>query len=328
MITLPRSTRWLWLSLLLIIALTVAGCTLPGAPAANPDAGTTDTGTTDTGSATGETAGGPITVASKDFTESFILGEMYAILLENAGFTVERKINLGGTPVVQQALLNEEVDLYPEYTGTGLLTVLQLPMMTDPEEVYTTVRAAYEEQFNLTWLAPAPMNNTQALAMTRARAEELGITTISEMAAQADQLVIAGPPEFSEREDGLPGLQRVYGDFTPLEVLPVDAGLRYQALLNGDADVVVAFGTDGEIAANDLVLLADDQGLWPPYQVAPVVRQAVLDANPAIADLLNQLAPFLTDEVMQGLNYEVSGNQREPADVAQEFLVAQGLVTE
>lgn len=328
MIMLPRSTRWLWLSLLLIIALTVAGCTLPGAPAANPDAGTTDTGTTDTGSATGETAGGPITVASKDFTESFILGEMYAILLENAGFTVERKINLGGTPVVQQALLNEEVDLYPEYTGTGLLTVLQLPMMTDPEEVYTTVRAAYEEQFNLTWLAPAPMNNTQALAMTRARAEELGITTISEMAAQADQLVIAGPPEFSEREDGLPGLQRVYGDFTPLEVLPVDAGLRYQALLNGDADVVVAFGTDGEIAANDLVLLADDQGLWPPYQVAPVVRQAVLDANPAIADLLNQLAPFLTDEVMQGLNYEVSGNQREPADVAQEFLVAQGLVTE
>lgn len=319
MVTMPTAIRWRWMSLLLIIALTVAGCNLPGAPA-----------TTDPSSApeASEAAGEPITVASKDFTESFILGEMYAMLLENAGFTVERKINLGGTPVVQQALLNEEVDLYPEYTGTGLLTVLQLPVMTDAEEVYTTVQAAYAEQFNLAWLAPAPMNNTQALAMTRARAEELGITTISEMAAQADQLVIAGPPEFSEREDGLPGLQRVYGDFTPREVLPVDAGLRYQALLNGDADVVVAFGTDGEIAANDLVLLTDDQGLWPPYQVAPVVRQAVLDANPAIADTLNQLAPLLTDEVMQGLNYEVSGNQREPAEVAHEFLVAQGLVTE
>lgn len=319
--TIPTATRWLWLSLLLIIALTMAGCNnFPGAPSAGTDS--------NSASAENEAAGGPITVASKDFTESFILGEMYAILLEQAGFTVERKINLGGTPVVQQALLNEEVDLYPEYTGTGLLTVLQLPVMTDPEEVYTTVQAAYAEQFNLTWLAPAPMNNTQALAMTRARAEELGITTISEMAAQADQLVIAGPPEFSEREDGLPGLQSAYGDFTPREVLAVDAGLRYQALLSGDADVVVAFGTDGEIAANDLLLLEDDQGLWPPYQVAPVVRQAVLDANPVIADTLNQLAPLLTDEVMQGLNYEVSGNQREPADVAHEFLVAQGLVTE
>lgn len=311
--------HWL-LTVGVIFALTLAGC-----QGLTPAGAGTDTNSTE-GST--ESSNAPVIVASKDFTEAFILGEMYALLLENGGYQVERKINLGGTPVVQQALINEEVDLYPEYTGTGLLTVLKLPVMTDPAEVYQAVKAGYEEQFNLTWLEPAPMNNTQALAITQARADELGITTITDMVAVADQLVMAAPPEFVEREDGYPGLQRVYGDFEFQEVLSVDAGLRYQALTTGEADIVVAFGTDGEIAANDLVLLQDDKGLWPPYQVAPVVRQAVLDANPEIADILNQLAPLLTDETMQQLNYEVSGNQREPADVAKEFLVSQGLITE
>lgn len=311
--------RYTWLFVLVaIFVLILSGCQ-----------GLAPTGAgTDTNSTANSTEGSnaPIVVASKDFTEEFILGEMYALLLENGGYQVERKINLGGTPVVQQALVNAEVDLYPEYTGTGLLTVLKLPVMTDPAEVFQAVKAGYEEQFKLTWLDPAPMNNTQALAMAKARATELGITTITEMAAVADQLVMAAPPEFVEREDGYPGLQRVYGDFEFKEVLSVDAGLRYQALLNNEADVVVAFGTDGEIVANDLVLLQDDKGLWPPYQVAPVVRQAVLDANPKIAEILNQLAPLLTNETMQKLNYEVSGNQREPADVAKEFLVGQGLI--
>jgi len=306
--------NWLF-TLVAIFVLTLAGC-----QGLVPSGAGTDS--------RAESSNATVIVASKDFTEEFILGEMYALLLENGGYQVERKINLGGTPVVQQALINEEVDLYPEYTGTGLLTVLKLPVMTDPAEVFQAVKAGYEEQFNLTWLEPAPMNNTQALGMTQARATELGITTITDMAAVADQLVMAAPPEFVEREDGYPGLQRVYGDFAFQEVLSIDAGLRYQALLNGEADIIVAFGTDGEIAANDLVLLQDDQGLWPPYQVAPVIRQAVLDANPEIAEILNQLAPLLTDETMQQLNYEVSGNQREPADVAKEFLVSQGLITE
>jgi osmoprotectant transport system substrate-binding protein len=269
-----------------------------------------------------------VTVASKDFTEQFILGEMYALLLEDAGFTVERKLNLGGTPVAHQALLDGEIDLYPEYTGTGLLTVLKLGVMSDPQAVFDTVKADYAEQFDLVWLEPAPMNNTQALAMTRDRAAELGITTFSDMVANADQLVLIGPPEFAEREDGVPGLQRVYGDFTFADFLTVDPGLRYQALLNGEADVVVAFGTDGELAAYDLLSLVDDKGLYPPYQVAPVVRQAALDANPEIAEVLNAVAPLLTDATMQRLNNEVSGNGREPADVAREFLIAEGLISE
>ncbi len=276
----------------------------------------------------GGNAGGDVTVrvGSKDFTEQFILGEMYALVLEEAGFTVERTMNLGATPVAQEALVNDELDVYPEYTGTGLLTVLGLPTSSDPQEVYDTVNQQYQEQFNLTWLEPAPMNNTQALAMERERAAELGITTISDMAAQAGDLTMVGPPEFQEREDGLPGIQAAYGNFELQEYIAVDPGLRYQALTGGEADVSVAFGTDGEIAAFDLVLLEDDQNLFPPYQVAPVVRQDILEANPGIADALNGLSPLLTDSVMQRLNFEVSGNQREPADVAREFLVEEGLI--
>jgi osmoprotectant transport system substrate-binding protein len=274
----------------------------------------------------GKQGAGPVRVGSKDFTEQYILGEMYALLLEEAGLNVERRLNLGGTPVAHQALLNNEIDLYPEYTGTGLLTVLKQPASSDREAVFQTVREMYEEQFDLTWLDPAPMNNTQALAMTRAGAEQYGIRTISDMAANAGSLVMAGPPEFQEREDGLPGLKKVYGDFELREYRSVDPGLRYQALTSGQADVVVAFGTDGEIAAHDLVVLEDDRGLFPPYQVAPLVRRAALEANPAIAEALNPLAPLLTDEVMRALNYEVSGNQREPAEVARAFLVEQGLI--
>lgn len=276
----------------------------------------------------GGSAGGNATirVASKDFTEQFILGHMYALVLENAGFTVERRLNLGGTPVVHEALLNGQVDLYPEYTGTGLLTVLKQEVMSDPAAVYQTVNEMYREQFDLVWLQPAPMNNTQALAMTRARAEDLGIRTISDMVARASELVMVGPPEFVEREDGLPGIKAVYGDFELRDYIAVDPGLRYQALTSGEADVAVAFGTDGEIAAFDLVVLEDDRNMFPPYQVAPVIRSEVLEANPGIEDVLNDLSARITNEVMQSLNYEVSGNQREPEEVAREWLQQQGLI--
>ncbi|MGG6241324.1 glycine betaine ABC transporter substrate-binding protein [Nodosilinea sp. AN01ver1] len=269
-----------------------------------------------------------VSVGSKDFTEQLIIGEMYALVLEENGFTVERKLNLGGTPVAQAAIESGEIDLYPEYTGTALLTVLKLPVSSDQQAVYDTVKQAYQDQFNLVWLDPSPMNNTQALAMTEERAAELDIRTISDFAAQASNLTLIGPPEFEVREDGLVGLQEAYGDFTLKSYKPVDAGLRYKGLVDGEADVAVAFGTDGEISAFNLVLLEDDKGLFPPYQVAPIVSQAALDANPGIADALNQVSPLLTDDVMRQLNYEVSGNQREPAEVAQEFLVDAGLISE
>lgn len=278
--------------------------------------------------ASGTGGGDVIRVGSKDFTEQLILGEIYALALEDAGYTVERKLNLGGTPVAQAALESGEIDLYPEYTGTGLLTVLKEPVNSDPEAVYETVSTQYQDQFNLVWLDPAPMNNTQALAMTQEKSRELGITTISDFAAQASDLVLIGPPEFEVREDGLPGLKSAYGDFQLKSYKAVDPGLRYKGLVDGEADVAVAFGTDGEISAFDLVILEDDQQLFPPYQVAPVVRQELLEANPEVADILNDLSPVITDEVMQGLNYQVTGEEREPEDVARDFLVEYGWLEE
>ncbi len=268
-----------------------------------------------------------LAVGSKDFPEQFILGEMYALVLEDAGFNVVRNLNLGATPVAQAALESGEIDLYPEYTGTGLLTVLGLPVDTDPQQVYELVARGYRETYNLIWLDPAPMNNTQALAMTRTGSQAYAITTISQMAAQASDLIMIGPDEFQEREDGLPGIKAHYGDFQLKAYKAVGTGAqRYQGLVRGDADVAVAFGTDGEISAYDLILLEDDKGLFPPYQVAPVVRQEILDAHPDIANALNALSPRLTTEVMQRLNYEVTGKQRDPGEVAREFLLAEQLI--
>ncbi len=241
---------------------------------------------------------GPVRIGSKDFTEQLILGEMYALLLENAGIATETQLNLGGTQVAQEALLAGEIDLYPEYTGTGLTVVLGMPIDAVaqatpvegmPEEsdtadtidqrVYDIVSEEYLEQFDLVWLDESAFNNTQALAVKRAFAEEQGVSTISELAEIAGDLTIVAPSDFVERPDGLQGLQEFYGmEFG--DVLSVAPGIRYQALEEDQAQVVLAFGTDGQVAGLDLVLLEDDKGLWPPYHVAPVVRNADADGQP------------------------------------------------
>jgi osmoprotectant transport system substrate-binding protein len=269
---------------------------------------------------------GAIRVGSKDFTEQFILGEMYALVLQDKGLKVERKLNLGGTPVAQAALQSGNIDLYPEYTGTGLLTVLKQPANSNQKQVFDTVSKTYKEKFNLVWLEPAPMNNNQTLVMTQEGSQKYGIKRISDLKAKASQLTLIGPPEFEAREDGLPGLKKAYGDFKLKKFIPADPGLRYKTLTTGQADVAVGFGTDGEISAFKLVVLEDDKKIFPPYQVAPVVRQEALEKNPGIRDALNTLAPKLTNETMQRLNYEVSSKQREPAEVAKEFLTKQGLI--
>ncbi len=269
---------------------------------------------------------GTIIIGSKDFTEQYIVAEMYALLLEDAGLTVERKFGLAGTPVAQAAITAGEIDLYPEYTGTGLLVVLKLPVNSDRQAVYDAVAKGYKEQFDPVWLDPAPMNNTQALAVTQEVAQQYNLRTMSALPGVASELIMIGPPEFDQREDGLPGIMKVYGDFQLKAYLPVEKGLRYKGLIEGDAQIVVAFGTDGEISANNLVVLEDDKGMFPPYQVAPVIRQAALDATPEIEDILNALTAKLNDATVRRLNNEVSGNLREPAEVAKEFLVQEGLL--
>jgi len=272
----------------------------------------------------------PVRIGSKNFTEAILVAEMYALALENAGIRVERKFNLGATPVAHTALVNGEIDLYPEYTSTGLLEVLKQAPIADAKGILEAVRKGYEEQFKLTWLEPSPFNNTNALAMTRQRAEELGIRTYSDLVARSGELKLGGPPEFPERED-TKGLMAAYG-FDPKFIgdnfVQLDTGaLRYEALTKGDIDVVVAFGTDGQINGLGLALLEDDKNYYPIYQIAPVIRQDTLAANPAIAETLNKLAPLLTNDVMSGLNWQVDGpEKKEIADVARAFLQQQGFI--
>jgi osmoprotectant transport system substrate-binding protein len=267
-----------------------------------------------------------VRIGSKNFTEQLLLGHMYALLLEQAGYRVDRKLNLGGTLLCHEALRAGEIHLYPEYTGTALLNMLKLDVMSDPKRVYDTVAGEYRSRWNLVWLDPAPMNNTQAIAVTRATAQRYGIATLSDMATKAGQLVLAAVPEFTERPDGLKGLQRVYGGFQFKSVRLVDYGIKYRALVGGQADVTVAFGTDGEIKGYDLLVVKDDKGLWPPYQVAPVVRADLLARSPDVATALNRVQPKLTDATMQELNWQVDGEKREAPEVARTFLVQQGLL--
>jgi osmoprotectant transport system substrate-binding protein len=263
-----------------------------------------------------------LAAGSKDFTEELILGELYAQTLEKRGLTVARKLNLGGTQVAMEALQRGDIDLYPEYTGTALVTELKLPPTSNSKKAYETVKAAYAQRYDLVWLEPAPENNTQALATTQAVAAKYGLRNLSQLSVAAPQLRLGSIPEFTKREDGLPGLQRAYGGFRFKDVKLFDIGLKYTALLAGDVDIVVAFGTDGQIAADNLVVFVDDKHFWPVYNVAPVVRKATLDKFPAVAPALNELQPLLTDTVMRGLNEQVDGEKREPADVAQAFLKA------
>jgi osmoprotectant transport system substrate-binding protein len=300
-------------------------------------------------------AEGPVLVGSKDFTEQFILGNLYLKVLENLGIEAEDKLNLGGTQIAQQALVNGDISLYPEYTGTALTEVLQLSVnevlqfaatpVSDTDAspvaspvssgnisqlVFDTVKRQYQDQFGLVWLERSPANNTQALAVKRSFSEENGITTISQLAAVAGDYTISAPADFPERQDGLLGLQQVYGEgFNDIEVLPVAPGLKYQALLDDEAQIVLAFGSVGQISGNDLVVLVDDKSLWPPYNVAPVVRQEVLDAHPEIEDAFNAVTTSLTDEILSGLNWQVDGDEKkEPADVAETYLKDNGFISE
>lgn len=314
-------------------ALTAAGLGLMGAP--------------HLAAAQGDT----VVVGSKDFTEQFIVANMYVKVLENAGKSVEEMLNLGGTQVAHQALVSGEISLYPEYTGTALTEVLGIPLselqggaatpvadaspVASPvsddlsQQVFDRVSDEYTSQFNVTWLERSPANNTQALAVKREFSEENGITTISQLAEVADQYMISAPADFPEREDGLLGLQNVYGGgFEDMEVLPVAPGLKYQALLDDEAQVVLAFGTDGQISGYDLVVLEDDLGLWPPYNLAPAVRMDVLEANQDLAELLNGVTTLLTDQVLSELNWRVDGDEKaDPADVAEQFLQDNGLLS-
>ncbi len=269
---------------------------------------------------------GIIRVGTKNFTEQLILGEMISQLItEQTELRVIPRFNLGGTMICHGALVAGEIDLYPEYTGTALTAVLNQPVIADPDSAYRVVQEAYQQQFDATWLEPLGFNNTYAITVRAEDASRNNWSRISDLGDRATDLRAGFTAEFVERADGYPGLRDAYGlEFA--DVRDLDPGLMYRAIQRGEVDVICAFATDGRIPTYDLQPLEDDAGYFPPYYAAPVVRNATLIAYPELRQVLRPLAGSLSDSTMQRLNHEVDEMQRDPADVAREFLVTRGFI--
>lgn len=268
-----------------------------------------------------------VVIASKPMAESYIVAEMMGQLIEaNSDIKVEYKMGIGGgTSNIQPAMEAGEIDMYPEYTGTGWLFVLKNDLVTDPEALYEGVKSQYQEKFNFIWLDRFGFNNTYALAIDKSKADSMGINSFSDLAAQSGSLVLGSEYDFYEREDGFPGLVAAYG-FNFKETKELDIGLKYKAIGEGQVDVINNFSTDGLLAEYDLKVLKDDKNFFPAYEAATVIRQETLDKYPELEAILNQLAGLISDEEMQQMNYYVEKENRDAGDVAAEFLKAKGLL--
>jgi len=261
-----------------------------------------------------------IVVGSKNFTEQVILGEILAQQIERRlGVPVERYLNLGGTLLAHEALVRGSIDLYPEYTGTALMAVLKRPPAGDPAAVLAEVRAAYEAQWKLAWLAPLGFNNTFAM-IVRGETERAGhLATLSD-AARGGPWRLGVGSEFQQREDGLPGLLKTYGLRMAGDPVTMDLGLLYSALDGRKVDMIAANSTDGAAAVRDVTILTDDRHYFPPYDCAIVAREETLGRYPGLRDVLEQLSGKLPVETMRRLNQEVDGERRPVAQVAGQFL--------
>jgi osmoprotectant transport system substrate-binding protein len=284
-------------------------------------------GSSGSGSASGRT----VIVGSKGDAEAKIVGEIYAISLEVAGVPVDRRIGLGATDIAHAALLKGGaaggIDLYPEYTSTGLQVVLKQPAIQDPQQAFDKVKQGYKDQFKLTWLDRAPLNDTQAFATTITKSQELGLKSIQDLCDKAAQITLVARSEFKDRADALPAVQKIYGGCQFKEIKAVnEAGLLYKSLVDGQVDASQADGTAGEIAGYNLVLLEDPKGYGGPYNIAPVVRDDVLAAYPKIADALNKASAKITNAEMSQLNWDVAGKGMDPHDVAKQWLYNNGLL--
>jgi osmoprotectant transport system substrate-binding protein len=235
-----------------------------------------------------------------------------------------------GSTVVRSALENGQVDMYWEYTGTGLVVYQKKEVETDPDKAYEKVKEN-DKKNGLVWLDKANFNNTYAVLMKQETADEFGIETISDLATlvneDPEKLKFASNAEFYAREDGMKGLEKHYGfNFPTKNVVKMDSGLLYNALKDGQVDVSVGFATDGRIKGFDLVALEDDKLFFPAYNGAPVVRQEIVDQYPEVVDLLNKISGKLDSETMMELNYSVDVEHKDVSEVSRKWLEEKGLV--
>lgn len=288
-------------------------------------------GSGSSGSAGGsdELAGLTGQIGSKDFSEQYILAHITTQLLNAHGADVEANTKLVGSANVRQALENDEFLGYWEYTGTSWITYNGNTAPVPGAEAQFEATKEADAAKGIAWLDPAPLNNTYAFAVRADKAEELGVSSLSDIAAlPANEQTFCIESEFSTRDDGWPGLKAAYGlDVPDSNVALLDTGVIYTATQKGDdCNFGEVFQTDGRIPALDLVVLADDKEFFPVYQGAFTLKQSTLDEYPAIADVIAEIAPLLTTEEMQKLNALVDVDGEDPEDVATDWLTEQGLI--
>ena len=262
-----------------------------------------------------------IVVGSKNFTEQIVLGEILAQQLERrTGLHVQRKFNLGGTLLTQEALLSGALDLYPEYTGTALTAILKRKPSSDAAAVFRQVKLAYHDQWGLEWLPPLGFANTFAITVRGATAGAGRLKTISDAARSPRPWSLGAGYEFLQRPDGLSGLLRAYGLRIQDSPVTMDLGLLYQALDHDQVDMIAANSTDGLLSVLDVRVLLDDRKYFPPYECAAVVREVTLAAHPELRPALEELSGQISESAMRRLNYEVDGKHRSVPEVASQFL--------
>lgn len=268
-----------------------------------------------------------ITIASKNYTEQIILGNMLEQFIENkTDIDVETKLNLGGTQVAFKALKSGGIDMYVEYTGTAYVSILDIKEPnSNTDEVYNVMKERFKEDYGIDVLNPLGFNNTYAMAVTKETAGKYNLKTISDLAKVSGDLVAGPTIEFANREDGLLGLNKAY-NMNFKAVNPIDGGLRYTALNSNETQIIDAFTTDGLIEQFNLTILEDDKRFFPPYNAVPIIKEETLEQFPELRDVLSELDGKLTDEKMRKLNYEVDVNKRDAKVVASEFLKAEGLI--
>ena len=266
----------------------------------------------------------PVIVASKPFGESYLLAEMFAQLLEARGIRAERRLGLGATEIAFAALERGAIDVYPEYTGTGLLAILHQRPSADPREVYARVARKCRERFGVRWLPPLGFQNTYAVAVRHRTADSLELHTLSDLARVAPTLRAGLTPDFIGRDDGLPGLGHAYG-IRFREVRALLPAVKYQALAAGQVDVIDGYSTDGLILKYDLVVLDDDRAFFPPYEAAAVTAPGLDQRRPEAVAALTELSGLLREGTMRGLNRRVEVDGEPVARVAADALSGLGL---
>ncbi len=260
--------------------------------------------------------GRKIVVGSKDFTESIILAEILAQMLEKQGVLVERRFELGGN-IPHESLLSGQIDVYPEYTGTAYTAILKKPPITDPQAVYDQTRAEYAAQFELAVSPPLGFANDFAILIRGDVARKDGLKTISDAVPLAKNWQAGFGQDFMSRADGYPGFSKAYAFNFARQPREMDLSLTYRALQSGELDIIAGNSTDGLISALDLVQLADDKRYFPPYQAVFIARQ---DVNEVLTDVFTKLSNAISTEEMRRLNYEVDSRKRTPKDVAREWV--------